>query len=95
MLVVRGHCISHLALELKNCKNVCNSIVSLNSLKKKLLKLHCSAVTRIRTGVAATTTQSTNHYTITAGFKSWLCKAYIGCESDVDKLAKLFSFWSR
>ncbi|KAF0024518.1 hypothetical protein F2P81_023320 [Scophthalmus maximus] len=26
-----------------------------------------TAVTRIRTGVAAATTQSTNHYTITAG----------------------------
>ena len=29
-------------------------------------QLLTAAVTRIRTGVAATTTQSTNHYTITA-----------------------------
>ena len=30
----------------------------------------CSnAVTRIRTGVAAATTQSTNHYTITASYR--------------------------
>ena len=33
-------------------------------------KSRSAAVTRIRTGVAAATTQSTNHYTITAGHRS-------------------------
>lgn len=54
---------------------------------KKKNKLLCRvrilpAVTRIRTGVVAATTQSTNHYTITAnyreacvGFVSWALRA--------------------
>ncbi len=40
-----------------------------NTNKQKIFTaLHSYAVTRIRTGVAAATTQSTNHYTITASY---------------------------
>ncbi len=40
-----------------------------NTNKQKIFTaLYFYAVTRIRTGVAAATTQSTNHYTITASY---------------------------
>ena len=50
------------------------------------------AVTRIRTGVAAATTQSTNHYTITACH--WLTKHNPIALTTLPRLQKLTNFCS-